>query len=55
MLGQRRRRWSSIETTFGRGLKAIYVGQLELVSSHSIDPVLFQCWASVVYDGSTLK
>ena len=31
------------------------VGQLELVSPHSIDPMLFQCWASVVYDGPTLK
>ena len=51
MLGQRRRRWANIDPTLW-GL--CWINERDTDPSRDIDPMLYQCWASVVDGGPTL-
>ena len=58
MLAHRLRRWSNIMPTVGQRL--VFAGirtsfRLGLSSSRDIEPLLVQCWASVVDGGPTLN
>ena len=52
MLGQRRRRWTSIETTLGECL--VFSG-MPAPQSTDVEPVPVQCRASVASGGPTMQ